>query len=97
MAIHTEPLPEHIRGHVDRIVVIKHRFGKTILTAFPDMSKVVYNEKQKGEQKRFADAVAYAKAIISDPEKKLFYQAKLPKGKRVFNAAITEYMTGKTT
>jgi hypothetical protein len=92
MAIHNTPLPDDINGHVERIVVIKHRLGKTILTAFPDMSKIVYNEKQKAEQKKFSEAVAYARAIISDPQKKAMYQAILPKGKKVYHAAIAEYM-----
>ncbi|WP_207427981.1 hypothetical protein [Pedobacter sp. SYSU D00535] len=96
MAILRTPLPENIRGSVQGLVVIKHRLGKTLITAFPDMSKVVYTEKQKAEQKRFADAVAYARAIISNPEKKAAYQARLPKGRKVFNAAIADYMKGKT-
>jgi len=95
MGIHTKPLPDHIRGSVEGLVIIKHRFGKTILTIFPDMSRVVFSEKQKAEQRRFADAVAYAKAIIKDPQKKAAYMAKLPAGKKVLNAAISDYMRGK--
>ena len=95
MAILRNSLPDNIRGHINKQVVIKHRFGKTIITAYPDMSKVRYNENQKTEQRRFADAVAYARSIISDLEKKAQYKARLPKGKKVFNAAIADYMSGR--
>ena len=77
-------------GNVEKRVVIRQRLGKTIISVFPDMSNVKYNESQQIEQKRFADAVAYAKEIIQDPDKKALYKSRLPKGKKVFNAAIAE-------
>ena len=95
MAILNTPLPDYVRGSVEGIVVIKHWLGKTVITAFPDMSRIVFSPKQKAEQRRFADAVAYAKGIISDPQRKALYQARLPKGKKVFNAAIADYMKGR--
>jgi hypothetical protein len=95
MAILYTPLPEYVRGNVEGIVVIKHWRGRTVITTFPDMSRVVYSQKQKAEQKRFAEAVAYAKSIIRDRQKKAAYQAKLPRGKKVFNAAIADYMRGR--
>ncbi|WP_207422989.1 hypothetical protein [Desertivirga brevis] len=95
MAILYTSLPDYVRGHVEGIVVIKHWRGRTVITTFPDMSRVVYSEKQKAEQKRFAEAVAYAKSIIRDPQRKAAYQAKLPRGKKVFNAAIADYMRGR--
>jgi hypothetical protein len=39
-------------------------------------------------------AVAYAQSIITDPIKKAAYQEKLPKGKRVYNAALQEFLKG---
>jgi hypothetical protein len=95
MAILYTPLPDYVRGNVEGIVVIKHWRGRTVITTFPDMSRVVYSQKQKAEQKRFAEAVAYAKSIIRDPRKKAAYQAKVPRGKKVFNAAIADYMRGR--
>ncbi|MEJ6982008.1 hypothetical protein WG906_16180 [Pedobacter sp. P351] len=81
------------RGNIDKVIVVKQQGCKTILTAYPDMSKVVYNEKQKAEQKRFSDAVQYAKSIVRNAKKKEEYEARIPKGKKVFNAAIAEYMS----
>ncbi|WP_207423097.1 hypothetical protein [Desertivirga brevis] len=95
MAILKTPLPECVRGHVDKQIVIKHRFGKTIITAYPDMSRVCFNENQKAKQRLFADAVIYARSIVNDPVKKARYKAILPARKRVFNAAIADFMHGR--
>ena len=93
--LNNPPMDDDFRGQIDKKVVIKKWMDKIIITAYPDMSKVKYNDNQQAEQKRFADAVAYAQTIINDPQKKAQYKARLPKGKRVFNAAIAEFMKGK--
>ena len=79
-------------GVINRQIVFKqYRYG-TVASAFPDMSGVKYNRKQKSEQGLFGKAVAYAQAIVHDDEKKKEYAKKLPKGKQVYNAAIQEYL-----
>lgn len=57
--------------------------GKTFLAKYPDMSNVEFTDIQKAEQSLFADAIAYVKSIINDPEKKAAFKATLEPGKRV--------------
>lgn len=56
------------------------------------MTGVTWTCNQLAERDRFAEAVVYARSIISDPAQKTAYKARLEPGKRVFNAAIAEYM-----
>ena len=92
MAISKNPDLKDFRGNIDKIVVIKQYATKTVLTSYPDMSKVVFNENQKREQGRFAAAVAYAKEIVKDPLKKAEYGKNLPHGTRIYQAAIKEFL-----
>lgn len=95
MAVHTSPVFEGFSGNINRQLVLKQRLGKTIVTKFPDRSRVVYSENQKQEQRRFADAVSFARIVIAD--KVLFEQysikASLLGFRSAWNAAIAEYMS----
>ena len=87
--------PVKKRGQIAKPNTVTKRYeNKEVITMIPDMSRVVYNESQKMEQSRFAKAIAYAKTVLADLVKKAAFQNKLPKGKRVFNAAIKQYMEG---
>ena len=63
-----------------------------MVTSYPDRTRVVYSEIQKASQGRLAEAVAWARSIINDPVMKAEYSLLLPKGKRLYNAAIQEYL-----
>jgi hypothetical protein len=56
------------------------------------MTKVVPTEKQKKEKNRFAQTVAYAKAILADPIQKQAVASRTTLGKLVYHQAIKEYM-----
>lgn len=92
MAITDNILLQNTSGSIGKMLVVKNYGNKTIITKHPDMSKVKYNDNQKREQNRFAEAVAYARSIINDPVRKADYQKTLPKGKRVYNAALQEFL-----
>jgi len=83
---------KNAKGNIGKTLVIKQYGSKTVLSKYPNMSGVKYNEKQKLEQGRFAEAVAYARSIIHNPVKKAEYQKNLPSGKRVYNAALQEFL-----
>ena len=80
-------------GAVAKTVVVKQykKYG-AVLTKYPDMSKVVRTEKQKAVTSTFAKAVAYARDIISNPDKKKAFAKKLEKGVSVYHAAIREFL-----
>ena len=94
MAISHNPYWDDFSGAVDKSFVVKQYKDKTVITAYPDRSKVVFAPSQVKTQKDFARAVAFAQSIIRDPVKKAAYKVK--KGEKVFNRAIKDYIAGLT-
>jgi hypothetical protein len=64
---------EGLRGKIGEIVIKQYRYG-TVVTKLPDMSNVKSTRLQKKKRKRFKEAVAFAKSILADPEKKLHFK-----------------------
>lgn len=87
---------ESLSGKVGN-VIFKNYNNKTVISKYPDMSNVVKTEKQKENQLQFKAAQAYAKSIISDPEKKLAFIKTIPKDKTVYHAAISKYLKENKT
>ena len=63
-----------------------------MVTVYPNMSGVKPSEMQKEKRKVFAEAVAYARAINHDKEKKAEYQQKVKEGESVYHYALKEYL-----
>jgi len=63
-----------------------------VITKFPDISGIIASAGQRNCRNLFKEAVAYARGINNDPEKKKAYLRKTAKNQSVFNAAISEYM-----
>ncbi|MBC7616416.1 MAG: hypothetical protein H7202_10140 [Pedobacter sp.] len=82
---------ETLSGKVGN-VIFKNYGDKTVISRYPDMSKVVKTEKQIDNQYQFKAAQAYAKSILSDPERKKAFSKTIPKGKIVYHAAISKYL-----
>ncbi len=85
-------LLKDISGGIGKQLVVKQYSFGTVISAYPDMSNVKLSKLQKSKQGVFAEAVAYAQAIVRDPAKKKAYAKKLKKGERVYNTAIKEYL-----
>jgi hypothetical protein len=85
-------LLESLSGKVGRQLVFKTYSYGTVVSRYPDMRGVKLTTKQKKSNKLFAAAVAYAKSVIADPGKRKKYEKRLPKGKTVYNAALSDYM-----
>jgi hypothetical protein len=82
-----------MRGSIGKQIVVKQYGNKTVITAYPDMSKVKPSKLQKLKRKKFAAAIEYARSIVNDPVKKAAYAKKLKKGARVYHAAIKEFLS----
>ena len=80
------------KGKIGNEIVVKQYSYGTVITRYPDMSRVKRSSLQKKEQGLFKAAVKYAQRIIYDPKKKADYAKKLEKGKSVSHAAIQEYL-----
>lgn len=85
-------LLHNLKGQIGKQMVVKQYGRKTVVTKYPDMSKVKPSKLQKVKRKGFAEAVAYAQDILYDPVKKKAYAKKLKKGGSVYHAAIKEFL-----
>ena len=94
MAISKNPLLKNASGKIGKSIVLKNYSYGTVISAYPDMSKVKPSKKQRQAKNRFAEAVQYAKSILANPKKKAALKAKLPRGKSVYHAAIKKYLKG---
>jgi hypothetical protein len=81
-----------LRGQIGKELVFKKYGKKTIVTRYPDMSKVKPSTLQKKGRKRFAEAVAYARTILHTPRLKAAYQKKVRKGQDVYHYALQEFL-----
>ena len=79
------------RGGIGKQVVVKQYKDKTVVTAYPDMSKVVPSAKQLEQRQVMKEATAYALRIIRDPKQKALYAQKLQPGASVYHAAKKEF------
>jgi hypothetical protein len=80
-----------LSGRVGKNLVFKHYGNKTVVSAYPDMSKVKLSAKQKKENERFRKAMAYARSQMSDPESKAAYKAKATGLQKPHNLAIADF------
>jgi hypothetical protein len=78
------------KGTVGKTIVIKQYEDKTVISKYPDMSKVRKTPKQIATHNRFTEAVKFAVSIINDPVKKANYPVE--KGKSVYTTAIRDYL-----
>ena len=66
--------------------------GKVVVTKEPDMSGIIASPLQKIRRDLFAEAVAYARAVKRDPEKRAAYEKVRKPGQSLFNAALSNYL-----
>lgn len=95
MPVRKKHLSPTFSGAIDKTIVVKQYATKTVITAYPDMSKVQPSPGQKYRRTVFTEAVAYAKQINNDPQLRAAYAARIPKGKSVFHAALSHYLQMK--
>ena len=85
-------LLQEIRGQIGKQIVVKRYKDKIVISAYPDMRKVKPSALQKVYRKSFAEAVAYAQAVVRDPVKRKKYEKKVKNGQTVYNYAMREYL-----
>jgi len=95
MAIQTSAVFAGFRGNIDRQLLYRQCAGKTVVSKFPDRSKVIYSEQQRRAQKRFSDALSFARIVIQEPGLLNTYRMKasLLGYRSAWNLAIAEYMS----
>lgn len=81
-----------ISGQIGRQLVLKRYATKTVVSVYPDMSKVKPSKLQKVKRNIFKEAVAYARNINNNPDAKKKYLKKVQPGQSVYHFAIQEYL-----
>ena len=77
-------------GQLGKQIVFKQYGDKTVVTQYPDMSRVKPSLLQKHKRSIFKEAVAYAKIINRNPELKKKYLEKVKPGESVYHYALKE-------
>ncbi len=72
----TNILLSGMHGALGKQIVVKQYGDKTVITAYPDMSKVKPSKRQKTRRNIFLEAVANAQAINNDAVKKAAFKKK---------------------
>lgn len=94
MAISKNPFLKGFRGHIEKTIVVKqYPEDRTIITAYPDMSRVKPSKDQKVQRSLFKEAVAYAKSILADDTEKQKAQSRLyQRTGSLYHALLKEYI-----
>ena len=77
MAISKNPLLKGLKGTINKEIVVRDFFGKTILSGYPDMSNVKRSSKQKRQTDRMRKANIEVDSILKDEQKRNEAQVRL--------------------
>ena len=89
--VKNNPLLQGLRGRIGNLVFKQYAYG-TVVTKVPDMSRVMPTMLQKLYKDVFSEAVAYARAVERDPEKRTAFEKVLKPGQDVYHAALSSYL-----
>ena len=91
------PLLEQFRGAIGGLVFRLSHNGKTSVYRRPDMSRVKWSPAQEAHRERFAEASAYARLAMANPQVRAIYEqmSMEEKGnKRPYDMALKHYYHG---
>lgn len=78
-------------GTLSTILLKQYSYG-TVISKRPDRSKVKLSPLQKKTNKKFKEAVAFAKSVLQDEAKKKAYKKKLKRNQTIYHAALADYL-----
>lgn len=79
-----------LSGSIGKQLTIKQRGGKTIVSKAQDRREKAATEKQQEAQDKFADASAYAKRVLADPDMVAMYKTMALPGQNAYNIALKD-------
>lgn len=91
------PLFEHLRGTIKGMVFRLSHNGRISAYMSPDMSGVRWSTAQERQRERLAEASAYGKAAIADPEICAIYlqmSLEIKGNERPYDMAVMDYFRG---
>lgn len=80
-----------LSGKLGGNIVFKQYGNKTIVSAYPDMSRVKPSESQKKQRTRFKKAMMYAKYMMKDPVCKAEYHSNAKGTQTAYNVAVADF------
>lgn len=81
------------RGNVGKQFVYRKHGNNTLITKMPDIDENLQpTEAQVVVRDLFAEAAAYAKGVIGDPDLKKEYEKKAKPGRTAYNMAFRDYL-----
>ena len=95
MKVELNPTVDKYRGKIGKLTY-RVMYGKQTVMKTPDMSGVKWSKAQKANRERFAEAIAYARQAMEDPNVRTHYE-KLGKkaGRQPFRVAVSDFYAGK--
>jgi hypothetical protein len=79
-------------GTIGKSLTFRQIGGQTFVSNYQKAPTGEPTEKAVAARTRFAEATAYARRVVKDPELKAMYQAKVQGGQRAFNIAVMDAM-----
>lgn len=92
--VYFHPLLEHMRGTIRGMVFRLSHNGKISAYMSPDMSRVKWSTAQVAHRERMAEAFAYARQAVADPQiREIYVNMALEKkqNKRPYDMAVWDY------
>jgi hypothetical protein len=90
------PLIKQISGKMGDIVFRVSPSGEQTIMKLPDMSGVKWSKAQEAHRQRFKQAVAYARAAMTEPKVRRRYEKMAAKNhKRPYDMAVSDFFKGK--
>jgi hypothetical protein len=77
-------------GTIGKQLTFRRIGGQTFVSKYRRPSSVPPTEKAVAARTKFAEATAYAKRVVKNPEKKALYQQAVTGGQRAYNVAIMD-------
>jgi hypothetical protein len=76
-----------ISGSIGKEIVFKQYADKTVVSKYPDMSKIKPSKRQKVQRNKLKEANAYAQKVNRDPVLRAAYESGLQPGESVYHKA----------
>jgi len=92
MAISNNPIMHGVTGSINKQIVFRRYGNKTVVSAYPDMSRRKLSPKQKRMNELMKEANESAKAIMEDEQKRNAARLRLDvPGNKLYTALIKEF------
>ena len=79
-----------LSGSIGKTLVFRQCNGNTIVAQHPAKRKKAPTEGQRRQQERFRDAVAYARWVLEDADRRLVFEQKVGDKRRLFQFVVRE-------